>query len=508
MTERPLITRLQHCARAIAALGLAVTATAFAAGGDFDTTWSPSGNPAGLARFIAGGSESRSEAMLVTETNAVFVAGYCQNSNSDVCVSKRNFAGGADTSFAGTGTMTITGFGNSYANAITRDRQGNLWIGGICAGNGCIFKASSSGGFFVNVGSNGLIAVPQLRWVQAMTMTADGKILIGGVCTNTGAGLPCLGRLLTDGTFDPSFNGGAMWVWSALRGGAVKTMIPRSDGRAYVGATCDVGVTVTSNRMCYIDMAPNGTPAATYTATIPGSTAATMGGMVLAADGALVAAGTCSEVSTGNLRGCLFRHHPVTGIDTAFGTSGYVTGVTLGATAMSVYGLAEREDGSLIMVTQCMASTTPFQRYGICLAAFAANGSPSPQFGGQSTRLLDTEPTPISGSSQASWLGTSAAITGDGKLMTAGSCFAGVSSPQSCIARLQLESTPGTRCTMDLDGSNTTGASSDGVLLMRMLLGLSGNAAITGALSSNASRLTWAGVRDYAGLHCRLRAAP
>ena len=69
------------------------------------------------------------------------------------------------------------------------------------------------------------------------------------------------------------------------------------------------------------------------------------------------------------------------------------------ATATSVYGLVEREDGSLIMVTQCMASTTPFQRYGICLAAFAANGSPSPQFGGQSTRLLDTEPTPIGGSS-------------------------------------------------------------------------------------------------------------
>ncbi|WP_395707696.1 hypothetical protein, partial [Casimicrobium huifangae] len=72
----------------------------------------------------------------------------------------------------------------------------------------------------------------------------------------------------------------------------------------------------------------------------------------------------------------------------------------------------------------------------------------------------------------------------------------------------QLETTPATRCTIDLDGSNSTGASSDGVLLMRMLLGLSGNAAITGALSSNASRFSWASVRDYAGLHCRLPVAP
>ena len=46
------------------------------------------------------------------------------------------------------------------------------------------------------------------------------------------------------------------------------------------------------------------------------------------------------------------------------------------------------------------------------------------------------------------------------------------------------------------------------VLLMRMLLGLSGNAAITSALSSNASRFSWASVRDYAVLHCRLPVAP
>lgn len=508
MNYRHFIARLCNVAGLAAALWLGTASTAFAAGGDFDTNFSPSGNPAGIARFIAGGSESRSEALLVTETNAVFVAGYCLNSVIELCISKRNAGGGADSSFGGSGTVTISGFGSSGANALTRDRQGNLWVGGMCAGSGCIHKISPSGGFYVNVGSGGLITVPQLRSVQVMTMTADGKILVGGVCTNVGAGQPCLGRLLTDGSFDPSFNGGAMWVWSTLRGGAVKTLIPRSDGKVYLGATCDTGTSSAVNRMCYADIASNGSLLSTYTASVPGSTAATLGGLVLASDGALIGAGTCTEISTGNFRGCMFRFQPATGIDTTFGSSGYIMGIALGATTMSVYGLLEREDGSLIMVTQCMASATPFQRYGICLAAFAANGTPSPQFGGQSTRLLDTEPTPIGGSSQASWLGTAATITGDGKLVTSGSCFAGVSSPQSCIARLQLETTPATRCAIDLDGSNSNGASSDGVLLMRMLLGLSGNAAITGALSSNASRFSWASVRDYAGLHCRLPVAP
>lgn len=481
-----------------------------AAGGDFDTSFSAGGNPAGLARFVASGTESRGSAMLVTETNAVFIAGQCvSGANTDVCVSKRNFAGGADSSFGGgSGTMTISGMGNSTASAMTRDVQGNLWVGGICAGNSCVFKVSPSGGFYVNVGVNGLVTVPNMRWVQAMAMTPEGKILVGGVCTQTGAGLPCLGRLLPNGTFDPGFNGGNVWVWSTLRGGEVRTLIQRSNGQVYLGATCDTGTVSAVNRMCFADISATGALISTYMATVPNSTAATLGGMVLAADGALIGSGTCIMISSGAWRGCMFRFKPDTGIDTTFGTAGYVNDVNLGQTLTSVYDLLQREDGTLIMVTQCMASATPFQRYGICLAAFDANGVASAQFGGQTTRLLDTEPQPVGGSSQASWFGDSAALTGDGKLVTVGACFAGVSSPQSCAARIQLENLQGTRCTADIDGSNTVNATSDGVLLMRMLFGLSGNPAFIGALSSSASRLTWPALRDYAGLHCKVPVAP
>jgi len=493
----------------VAAFVGGIALQAHAAGGDFDTTFSASGNPAGITRFVASGSESRSSAMLVTETNAVFVAGLCiSGANSDVCVSKRNFAGGPDTSFGGSGTMTISGMGISTASAMTRDVQGNLWVGGICAGAGCVFKVSSSGGFFISVGSNGLITVANMRWVQAMAMTADGRILVGGVCTQTGAGQPCLGRLLPNGTFDPSFNGGNVWVWPSLRGGEVRTLIQRSNGKVYLGATCDTGTTTAVNRMCFADLSSAGALNLTYMASVPNSTAATLGGLVLAADGALIGSGTCVMVTTQAFRGCMFRFRTDTGIDTTFGTSGYVNDVNLGLTLTSVYDLVQREDGSLIMVTQCMPSTTPFQRYGICLAAFDANGIPSAQFGGQATRLLDTEPQPVGGSSLASWAGDSAALTGDSKLVTVGSCFAGVSSAQSCIARIQLENPQGTRCTADIDGSNTVNALSDGILLMRMLFGLSGTPAFIGALSPNANRLSWPALRDYAALHCKVPVAP
>ena len=51
-------------------------------------------------------------------------------------------------------------------------------------------------------------------------------------------------------------------------------------------------------------------------------------------------------------------------------------------------------------------------------------------------------------------------------------------------------------------------ALSDGILLMRMLFGLSGTPAFIGALSSNANRLSWPALRDYAALHCKVPVAP
>lgn len=486
--------------------------TAHAAGGDFDAaTFNSTGNPAGLRRFVASGTQSEGAPMAITANGGIVIASSCYDSNTattTICVNKLTASGGNDNTFATNGLAVISYGG--VPNAIAQDAQGNLWIAAFCNGVGaCLFKMSPSGGFYTNVGVSGRVAIANMADIQAIIMSPTGRMFIGGSCPQGVTNQPCMARLMPDGTMDTSFNGGAMKFFGngTLRGGTIRRLQLQSDGALLAGGTCDIGTTVRANRMCFawLDIAGSSNPYWTPI-TVPGSTESTLGGFALTTDNAVILSGTCAI--GGTFRGCMARFQLAVGVDATFGSNGYIPAIALGQTDTTGYDLVQREDGSLIFIGQCVPSTTPFQRYGICLAAYNADGTQSNQFGGASTRLLDTEPAGATTSTQ-SWLkGTDALRTPDGKLLTGGSCYAATSNPGTCIARLQLENTIGARCSPDLDASSTNAATNDGLLLLRTMLGLSGNAVLSKALAPTANRLTWASVRDFAGLHCRIPVAP
>ncbi len=61
---------------------------------------------------------------------------------------------------------------------------------------------------------------------------------------------------------------------------------------------------------------------------------------------------------------------------------------------------------------------------------------------------------------------------------------------------------------MDVDGDSSVDAATDGVLLLRALLGLSGSAVTNGAVSPCATRTTWADIRTHLAGTCGLTLAP
>jgi len=61
---------------------------------------------------------------------------------------------------------------------------------------------------------------------------------------------------------------------------------------------------------------------------------------------------------------------------------------------------------------------------------------------------------------------------------------------------------------LDIDGDSSVDAATDGLLLLRALLGLSGNAVIGNALSPCATRTTWAAIRSHLTSSCALTVAP
>ena len=55
---------------------------------------------------------------------------------------------------------------------------------------------------------------------------------------------------------------------------------------------------------------------------------------------------------------------------------------------------------------------------------------------------------------------------------------------------------------LDIDGNGTTDALTDGLMIIRTLFGLTGDAVMKNALGQNATRTTWPAIRDYLNSVC------
>lgn len=515
------------------------TGTAYGLPGDLDTTFAPAGSaspyaPPGVKRFVPGaGPQSFMTTSTLMADGRIVVASWCGSTspqNTDICLSRLTTTGSFDSSF-GTGGFASVGFsaGLNMPAGVTLDAQDNIWVGGYCAGIGCIFKFSPSGGKYVNVGVNGQITVTGMADVHSVATSSDNKIVVGGRCPGAGSiSYPCVARILTNGTMDPAFNGGAIRRWGddpfdggLLQNGNVPRLWVAGDGRIYAANRCDIGTNVASPnwRMCLAIVEANGTLPPIffpdnsvgyfYYGFFSGSTLQFLYDMAVQSDGSVVLAGRC--VTPSGDAGCMTRIIPGVGIDQTFGNSGVVTSV-LGLSRSYAHGLVLREDGSLILVQNCVVSNVNFGHNGICLAAFTSSGAASSQFSsgaGSSTRLLDLE-APGAMTLGTGWYGaTPGTMRGAGNTLYAyGACQATAGAPSSCIARISLGGTTGKRCSADIDGNGIVNATSDGLLLMRSLLGLSGTAVTAGAVAPGAPRSTWFTVRDYLGLQCDLTIAP
>jgi hypothetical protein len=57
-------------------------------------------------------------------------------------------------------------------------------------------------------------------------------------------------------------------------------------------------------------------------------------------------------------------------------------------------------------------------------------------------------------------------------------------------------------CSLDVDGDGVVGATTDLLILSRVRMGLTGSAVTNSALGTNASRRTWAAIRNYLRFNC------
>lgn len=522
-------------------LGLQATGTSLAAPGDLDTNFNAAGTPPGYALAKVGRSALQADAaaQVVRQPDGKLVqVGTCRGIFvMRVCLARFNADGTVDTSFNPDATqgglqpdlqpgelIVDDGVGGDqfYGVAVRVLASGRLLVAATCnnptsgysdfcvvavTSGGVLDTAFNAGGTFPGVAR----VTPAAFYNNArdMTVQADGRIVLVGACgeqiINRTA---CVVRFNADGSVDTSFNatgsqpGVRVEVLGADGDSDATSVAQQTDGKLVIGASCsDAG----QRKFCVMRLTAAGGVDST------GFASATGGKRVLAfandehllaavavqSDGKILLAGDCADtdalfVTTHAF--CVARLLADGTLDTAT----FNAGAAAAERGRVRFSIASNGDAATAMTLLpggkiALAGTCRYdQGLGtgvICLAQLNSDGSFDPAFGMGGKAIRPTV-------SNQRDLAQHALVQPDGKWIVSARCFRGA--PEVfCLARFEGLSAAAS-CALNVDGNGVLEPQSDGVLILRYLLGLRGTALSTGAIGGGATR-TGGTLESYLG---------
>jgi uncharacterized delta-60 repeat protein len=511
-SRQRLMYSLMQRFRAAVVLSLLLAPALTRAAPTVDTTW----GTAGRVSFSSnGGTESTGQHVLPLADGKLLVLGFCTSQMAaDYCVRRLNADGSNDTTF-GTGVQgeTVVNLGGQdFPLMMDLSPDGKIVIGGKGT-MGQLVRLDANGTPDTTFGTNGIAGSGGVYIVHSLRVRGNGKIVYTGDC-----GLPasfCVGQLNANGTLDPTFNGGAVFSFTPAftppgKGSMAYALALAPDGSTYLGGKCDVGIGAAQrNQFCLAKITPSGAldtsfaNGGTYNYGILGADDYIENGRSLAlqADGKIIAAGRCRNPSTFETHLCIARYDNA-GPDSTYGLGGLgYTLITFGPSSQTYSaGVTMQPDGKALIAASCNTAGR------LCIVRLNDNGSVDQSFApgvfslqlGNATQVTDWG----SGVVPAGSSGT--------KLIAYGTCRPLGSSTgyAPCLVRLNIDPPAGRQCSFDIDGDGRIGATTDGLLLLRVALGMTGNAVVAGAINPSGERSTWPLVQDYLTRHCGMNLSP
>ncbi len=511
-----------------ALLSLCVAAQVMAVPGDLDTTFDTDG----IVAFIPPGSVQQTTVgrAVLTSDQKIVVASVCfQSGVTGFCLTRFNTNGSVDTTFGTSGVaFGPAGVDKKIRGVTGLDIDPNtqaLVIAGTCrpapntTDSFCVTRFSAAGVHETNFASyspfatsTGDIKVGRVR------VGSDSKVKLAlGMPRTTPAGGSDMAILAlnADGSPDATFvnsstaeglvgikpltapNGatGKQWVTdlSIRPDGSTVYMGPceRSSGGIYfyicIGVLSPTGATLQANATAislYDDYPSQLMPLPDGTFIVAGTSTRAP---PEAYGEAMISARISLNASTSTVT-----------VDQGYVSAYYASGSPVPPTLFGVlqgHNFAVSDDGKLYF-QYCYGSdgascaTKRVER-------FTSLGVPDTSWG---TNGVFTIPQ-----SQSTYRMGNLLVQDDGKLVaTGGSPF----SSGFSIVRMTNDSKPRYACSMDIDGDGKVLPTTDGLLLSRALMGMTGNSVIQSATGVGATRATWAAIRDYLVLRCGLKVNP
>lgn len=188
-------------------------------------------------------------AIVLQPDGRIVVAGACNvGGTSHFCVARYLASGPLDLTFGSIGaTYAPIGDAASTAYAVALQPDGRILIAGECTRFGvnafCTARINPDTALFdTTFGFGGTVTTtiaPGVQTVKALALQADGKIVVGGTCSNGSNNDFCIARYLASGTLDTTFNLTGV-VISAIGASEdiATTLAIQPDGKIVVAGTC------------------------------------------------------------------------------------------------------------------------------------------------------------------------------------------------------------------------------------------------------------------------------
>jgi uncharacterized delta-60 repeat protein len=403
----------------------------FNSDGTLDTTFGSSGK---VIQPI-GSSNDFGRSLVIQPDGKILLGGTCYNgSNDDFCIARFNSDGTLDTTFGSYGKIIQPiGSWNDWGYSLAIQPDGKILLGGYCFGDFCIARFNSDGTLNTpfSSGYSGVVIQPigsDNDYGYSLAIQPDGKILLGGYCSNESNWDFCIARFNSDGTLDTTFGSygkiiqpiGSWNDWGY-------SLAIQLDGKILLGGYCYNG---SDNDFCIARFNSDGTLDKTFGSSgiviLPiGSSDDEGKSLAIQPDGKILLGGYCSNGSNNDF--CIARFKSDGTLDKTFGSSGKVI-QPIGSSDDYGYSLAIQPDGKILLGGFCYNG----RNNDFCIARFNSNGTLDTTFGSSGIVI---QPIGSSGDN-----GYSLAIQPDGKILLGGSCRKRFND-YSCIARFNSDGT-------------------------------------------------------------------
>jgi uncharacterized delta-60 repeat protein len=448
----------------------------------------------------------------VQSSGKPIVAGTCNpNPTEDICLARLRVDGSQlDSTFGTNGSTQYVLSGQDYARAMQIDASDRIVIGGSCNGvapRACVMRFNANGQLDTTFGTNGRSGVIGMIGISQLRIDNDGNLVAVGECFGSSGSSACAGRLTSNGAMDSTFNSGAVLIISfpAANFQVGSNLAFDASGRILVSAYCSATFAGNSyGRFCAARLTGAGALDPTFNAGVPRlyalSTAThncNSSSIAAAIDGGIIVTGACTAPGSGAISRFAVSKLTASGdFDATFGTENYA-GLTFQFIERDWYV----QNTQVFIDDQNRVLVSAACQIGFCLTRLLPSGRPDALFG-EGGAMIYMPDTAFPNTTQVSSVST---LIDSNRLLLGGYCERSATDTRGCVARHYLDTPPGERCSLDLDGDGEISAATDALLWMRVHLGIRGSALTQNAIGARAQRTSAEAISTHLATHCGIR---